>query len=487
MRTTLLAVALLMSTAGCQRWQSYQPAGESFSAQFPGRPEELLDRDDSPAGFGSARVASARSGETLYVLRVTDLSDVRARGRSAKELLLDAQRQAKNAVGGALQSEHEHTLLNRPALDFRLRHSDGRMSDHRVVADGQRTYAMSVVVPKGTDPGTAARAFLDHLTLPAAAGAPAPGAGLVNTAPPIAERPSETCQGTTKQEETEDHLGQATLCLDGTGVRNGPYRARFPTGKDKETGGYITGKKSGLWVRYRADGTRESESDYVDDQKSGRETLYDVKGERTAEGGYKDGKRHGAWREYGQGGSMVLETSYVAGLKEGRETQHYENGPRMKEGAYAADKRHGLWTYYHRNGQMAAQGSFVAGQETGLWKQWLEDGRPNNSLEYKNGEARVVDDVATCPAGTIKARREHYRGAEEYCEKETKSPYGYNSNYRHAVRHGPYFLYDDKGNVMESGKYNNGNKEGRWVRVNYDGTQLEEIYKAGRLVTQQKK
>lgn len=294
--------------------------------------------------------------------------------------------------------------------------------------------------------------------------------------------PAETCTGNTVQRATANGVGTGQVCVDAQGLETGPYKAVYADGQRLEEGLQRDGKRVGLWKTWRADGTAASEVEYKDGLKNGRETLFDIKGEREEEGSNKADRKHGVWRLYASNGVPIRESTWVNGKKEGRETQWNPEGMRVKEGPFVGGIQQGRWVAYHPNGRKAAEGEMERGEPAGVWTRWTEEGQRTNSLEYRNGNAEVLEDIPQCPAGTIRVEHPAWRdGKEEWCEDTPRPGRSYSS------RHGPYTRYDSEGNVREEGRYENGRKVGTWRTRDANGRVESELtYNQGRLVTQRR-
>jgi antitoxin component YwqK of YwqJK toxin-antitoxin module len=479
-RVAAVLLAVAGAVASCKRGQPWAPEGEGWAVMFPRAPETRVERADGTGG-AAVKEAWVTQGGVTFRARASTLAPADAT-REPREVLLEQQRRARSDPDAVLMEETERAFAGRPSLDFRIK-TGGEVESWRLVLDGSRLLALSVEGPSLANVVAADRAFLDSLRLPER---PTPQVqrqpSLVDTTPPpeapVGSDPLATCTGTMRDEETADHLGMARVCVNAAGLRHGPYAARYSNGKPKEAGAHDHGNRDGLWTQWRADGSTALQTTYSQGVKQGRETAFDTHGERSLEGEYRNGKKEGVWRRYGERGTCVLESTYVADLKEGRETERYADGSTMKEGACKGGKRDGRWTYYQRNGRVAAQGMFRADQESGIWKQWDEEGRRKNSLEYKNGEAVVVEDLPVCPSNAIRVDHDVHQGSEQYCERTLRQRYGPPMQ----VRHGPYVLFDANGDVVEQGRYVEGRRDGKWTRQ--AGNQvLEEVYRNGQVTS----
>ncbi|MFC2101228.1 toxin-antitoxin system YwqK family antitoxin [Bacteroidota bacterium] len=91
------------------------------------------------------------------------------------------------------------------------------------------------------------------------------------------------------------------------------------------------GKKDGLVVKYRKDGTLLSEVNY------------------------KNGKRHGIAKDYYRNGKIRLELTYANDLKHGKQVWFYENGDIFEICPFTNGMINGIRKFYHERNKIKAE------------------------------------------------------------------------------------------------------------------------------------
>ena len=90
---------------------------------------------------------------------------------------------------------------------------------------------------------------------------------------------------------------------------------RYAEGILIEKGGYIEGKKDGLWVFYAQNGYKQREQEFKDGKPNGKWIEYFSVNKKSAEGEYNKGQKSGTWRNYDKKGNVLSETIFKNGKK----------------------------------------------------------------------------------------------------------------------------------------------------------------------------
>lgn len=102
-----------------------------------------------------------------------------------------------------------------------------------------------------------------------------------------------------------------------------------------------------------------------------------------AEGYYKNDFKTGKWIHYYKNGSKESTRYYDRkGTPKGKWTYWYEDGQKWNTVVYNKGEVHGQWTYWYKNGNKWHQLSYTKGDVLGKWTFWLEDGSRNDSGRY---------------------------------------------------------------------------------------------------------
>jgi hypothetical protein len=144
------------------------------------------------------------------------------------------------------------------------------------------------------------------------------------------------CPAGTRRVEARPPAGLEEWCERsspaGGGVREGPYRARYPGGRLKAEGGFAAGRKTGPWTYWYGNG------------------LAGGRGQAREAGEYDDGMERGRWTRWYAGGSV-------------REAGDYRGG-----------RRHGRWAFWSEIGIKEREGEYRDGQPVGVWQRWTPQG-----------------------------------------------------------------------------------------------------------------
>lgn len=166
-------------------------------------------------------------------------------------------------------------------------------------------------------------------------------------------------------------------------------------------------RKTGHWINYYEDGSKESEGNYKNGRKEGKWIYYFADGSLEQEGFFKNGKLDGKWLWYYKGGKLrrmenfyknnedgeyveylpdrieIVKGSYVDGLKEG-DWIEYING-HLAKGKYKDGLKEGQWLYYYSNGNIKFDGNFYQGQLDGKQELYYNDGKLKEEQFYVFG------------------------------------------------------------------------------------------------------
>lgn len=144
--------------------------------------------------------------------------------------------------------------------------------------------------------------------------------------------------------------GEIVWCERTGGVKHGPWRETWPTGKPKAEGRYDAGKRDGVWIEHDLDGWKAERSEYRRGKFHGTWTSWYPSGRIKSVGTYVDGKPVGAWRSWYRDGTLSSEGRWVNGELHGADTHYSRTG--KKQDVYLYD--HGKLTRHDRykNGKL---------------------------------------------------------------------------------------------------------------------------------------
>jgi len=116
-------------------------------------------------------------------------------------------------------------------------------------------------------------------------------------------------------------------------VRDGPYRAWYPSGRLKIEGQLADGLKTGAWTYWHGNG------------------IAGGRGQASEAGEYRAGREHGRWMRWHSLGSPREAGEYRDGVRQGRWAVWSEIGVPLGEGEYRDGQRTGVWQRWNAKGE----------------------------------------------------------------------------------------------------------------------------------------
>lgn len=254
-------------------------------------------------------------------------------------------------------------------------------------------------------------------------------------------------------------------------LKQGKWVEFHENGINKLVGGYVDGKKNGIFKEYDKNGKLIAIYKYEDDLLSESSKDVDVLEERKTyypgakvktTATYRDGKLQGFLKEFDENGNLISSSKYDQDVKlaeglidslareQGLWKFYYETGELKAEGKYLDGKKIDDWKYYFRNGQLEQTGNYKRDIPNGKWIWYHENGKLHREEVYKNG----IEDGTSVEYDRL----------------------GYmvlNGKYVEGKRVGEWFYY--VGDHLEEGKYRDGNKDGMWIGY-YDEEKKEKSF-----------
>jgi antitoxin component YwqK of YwqJK toxin-antitoxin module len=198
--------------------------------------------------------------------------------------------------------------------------------------------------------------------------------------------------------------------LDGKGKKTGLWETKYANDSIKSKGYYKDGKAVGLWTYYYDSGELMAYMEHLTDGVTCNFKLFDPTGPRIAEGLYLNGKKDGEWHYYGIDSSKVMDETYIKGLKTGEEK-----------------------VYYPKTGKLFQTTNYKDGKKNGWWKQFYPDGILKTDGTYAND--------------TLNGKSTYYH---------TNGKKNLEGNNIRGLRDGEFFVWDDKGKLIETLHYKMG-------------------------------
>ncbi len=183
-------------------------------------------------------------------------------------------------------------------------------------------------------------------------------------------------------------------------------------------------------------------------------------------------------------------------LKTGEWIFYNDKNQIIKKGSFFSNKKDKKWTYFYKNGQIQQQGAYKKGKPEGEWNWWYENEQLWRNEFYTNGK---MNGVATeyDSLGKLITQGEYLYGLKEgewfYEINDHKELGSYISDMKSGkwemtylssnkkmftgeflndIPIGEHIYYHSNGNIKEVGKYENGEKQGEWKKLDENGNIL---------------
>lgn len=246
---------------------------------------------------------------------------------------------------------------------------------------------------------------------------------------------------------------------DENGNKTGKWVEYYPDKKIKKEENYKAGKKDGVSKEYDQSGNLKTLEQFIDGQQNDSiqefvfidiRTEYHENGTPKLVGGYANNKKQGIFREYDADSGKII-NSFIYdqdvklsegiidnyGIYKGKWKIYYKTGELKEEGEYVEGIKEGEWNYYYQNGVLEQKGKFVKGKVHGKWQWFYQNSkkRREESFRYGKEEGLVIEYDSL---GNVMTSGEYIAGLKE-------------GNW-----------YYDLGDHLEKGKYVGGDKDGEW-------------------------
>ncbi len=112
--------------------------------------------------------------------------------------------------------------------------------------------------------------------------------------------------------------------------------------------------------------------------------IYNIYGYLISETEYKNDKKEGKCTVYYpvEGGKVKEEIQYFDGKKDDAYIKKYISGQTAVEGSFNLGMRIGLWTFYYEDGQTKTTGNYILGKKDGEWKTYNRKGVLTKTINY---------------------------------------------------------------------------------------------------------
>jgi antitoxin component YwqK of YwqJK toxin-antitoxin module len=247
--------------------------------------------------------------------------------------------------------------------------------------------------------------------------------------------------------------------------------------------------KANLWIEFHPNEKKKLVGSYVDGKKEGIFKLYDEDENLVAVYNYRNGEKSSTDKSLS---FFTIEKSYYAnkmlkasvskskfGWRQGY-TYLYDSLGQLNEALFydkdtllfsgimdSLGRKQQDWIYYYRNGNIKAKGFYINDKEESDWVYYYESGKPEQSGKYKGG--KPVGEWEWLFENGKQRRLENYEAGNRSGDLFEYDPYGYLSaegKYQDGQRSGKWFL--STGDQVETGKFRDGLKHGQWQYYKYE-------------------
>lgn len=147
--------------------------------------------------------------------------------------------------------------------------------------------------------------------------------------------------------------------------------------------------KEGFYQRFRADGSKAEEANYLNDSLQGERKYFYPNGKVESIEHYQMGVIHGKFEAFYEDGTHKVEQTFVNGALEGESLAYYPNGQLKERVMLKNNDENGPFTEYYENGKLKAEGSYLPSEdgplEEGELKEYDENGELIRIADCKQG------------------------------------------------------------------------------------------------------
>lgn len=155
----------------------------------------------------------------------------------------------------------------------------------------------------------------------------------------------------------------------------------YPDGRKAGEGTYISRKKEGPWRFYPSTEPQYmiSEEYYHNDVRHGQARKFHPDGTLAETLTWDSGRRTGGWMQYYADGKVCLRAEYIDDKLDGPFSFYHPNGKLQFEGKYKADFREGDWMVFNEDGTLKQVMIYSKGKLT--------------DPQYSENETKLLDDL----------------------------------------------------------------------------------------------
>lgn len=250
------------------------------------------------------------------------------------------------------------------------------------------------------------------------------------------------------------------------------WETYYENGQLSSIGKMKNGSSVGLWTTYYENGQLSAKINYLSENKSLIEDVWDLKGNQIVI------KGNGLFKSFSNTGQVLIQGNIKDGVKVGKWISYFDNGHISEEGIYENEiykvinswgpkgeqtvkDGHGLYkAYYPNNESVFETGEIENGLREGTWKTYYES---SSALfvesNYSKGKLNGV-------------QNSYFESGQLYTSGEMKD----------GLREGEWVWYYESGNISSTANFVADKKEGKQIMWSETGEKTkEEHYKNGEL------
>jgi len=214
---------------------------------------------------------------------------------------------------------------------------------------------------------------------------------------------------------------------------NGPKIYHYESGMKQSEGELKNSMPQGKWTTWYESGKIQSEGFFSGGIMDSSWKWYYENGNLSKTGKYTKGIETGVWKSYYPEGVLSDSGAYTDGRKNGKWVTYYEKGSLMQRGSFNRDLQEGIWEAYFENGSVLSKGKMDQNIPVGKWTYFFTDGKLANELEFIDDNKILIWD-------------------------------SFDSIGNQSVQNGNgvYKEISDNGQLIQTGKVENGHKTGKW-------------------------
>jgi antitoxin component YwqK of YwqJK toxin-antitoxin module len=193
------------------------------------------------------------------------------------------------------------------------------------------------------------------------------------------------------------------------GKPDGYWKTYYSNGQIKTEGNRLHFKLDSTWKFYRETGVLERTLQYKEDQKNGKEQVFDVNGKLAEQYTNTNNIRNGEARVFYENGQLKKISQFVNGKEEGKATEYDKDGRTItlltyKSGFIYSEerinrydlqgKRTGVWRDLYEDGSLHFEGNWARGMKNGVFKYFNRKGELEKLERYED-DVLVVDEAST--------------------------------------------------------------------------------------------